>query len=309
MIRETLAQKLETAIASANEEAVMETLDDVFESSEVITIDQRHADLARQTGNRKVIRLVDAWVRKDNKASVGLSALYFAAKHNNQEVVQALVNTGVHVTPDKREPGQKMPDGTIYLGRYSPKDRDGNSLSKTFNVFAAPEDLTDTSGKKDTFKYVDAVKRVKDLKGFHGHDGESYATDKELNQALKNGTYKGGWIIPTRELLIGTEADGPSGIRKGGVVRPDNLYDHREKGALKGTFCTEAVRDGSSSKQSYWSCTEYREYPGEYPPCVWVANFSDDGFEGWGPSDISRMSWVPKPLSCRPVRLVEVKTP
>ena len=204
---------------------------------------------------------------------------------------------------EPQAPGQKMPDGTIYLGRYSPKDREGNSLSKTFNVFAAPEDLP------KTMSYVDTVKYIAQLKKWHGYDGEIYATDKDLYAAIKSGSYNGGWTIPTRELLIGTEADGPSGIRKGGVVRPDNLYDHREKGALKGTFCTEAVRDGSSSKQSYWSCTEYREYPGEYPPCVWVANFSDDGFEGWGPSDISRMSWVPKPLSCRPVRLVEVKTP
>jgi hypothetical protein len=190
-------------------------------------------------------------------------------------------------------PGKEIAGEGVFLGQFRPKGRDGKSLGVVFNAFAAPEDLTDTSGKKETFKYVDAVKRVKGLKDFHGHDGESYATDKELNQALKSGSYKGGWVIPTRELLIGTEADGPTGIRKGGVVQPDNLYDHREKGDLKGTFCTKAA-SGSGFPQWYWSCTEDREDPA----CVWDAGFSD-GYGGWARKGIIR-------LSCRLVRLVPV---
>ncbi len=42
----------------------------------------------------------------------------------------------------------------VYLGQYKPQDRDGNSLGKVFNVFAAPQDLP------DTMKYVDAVKHI-----------------------------------------------------------------------------------------------------------------------------------------------------
>jgi hypothetical protein len=190
-------------------------------------------------------------------------------------------------------PGREIAGEGIFLGQYRPKDRAGNSLGKVFNVFAAKEDLTDASGKKETFKYVDAVKRVATLKGFHGHDGKSYATDKELYKALKDGSYDGGWVIPTRELLIGTEAGGPTGIRKGTVIQPDNLYDHRTKGALKDTFCTKAA-SGSGCPQWYWSCTERRDDPDR----AWGADFSD-GNGDWGHKDSSR-------LSCRLVRLVPV---
>ena len=176
------------------------------------------------------------------------------------------------------EPGQRIAGEGIFLGQYQSKD-----LGKIFNVFAAPEDLP------DTMKYVDAVKYIAELKGWHGFDGTNYATDKEFNQALKEGTYTGGWIIPTRELLIGTEADGPSRIGKGTVIQPDNLYDHRNKGAFKGTFTTAA-----NYPQWYWSCMEHRDHPSD----VWFADFSD-GYEGWDNKDYYR-------LSCRPVRLVPV---
>ena len=183
------------------------------------------------------------------------------------------------------QPGQVMPDGTIYLGKYSPQDRDGNSLSKTFNVFAAPEDLP------ETMKYVDVVKYIAKLKKWHGHDGTNYATDKEIFKALKNGSYNGGWIIPTRELLVGTEPDGESGVRKGKVIQPDNLFDHQNKGAFKGTFKTAAA-SGSGFPGWYWSSTENRDGPSD----VWSVRFLD-GDGGWDLKDNYR-------LSCRPVRLV-----
>ena len=85
----------------------------------------------------------------------------------------------------KKSPGQIIPGQGIFLGRYAPKDREGNSLGKIFNVFAAPEDLTDAAGNKGIFKYVDAVKRIASLKNWHGHDGTNYATDKELYKALR----------------------------------------------------------------------------------------------------------------------------
>lgn len=213
-----------------------------------------------------------------------------------QAVKDSVSDTCLTDVHKNSKPGEKIAGEGIFLGRVkNPKDREGNTITGIFNMFAAPEDLTDLSDKKKTFKYEDVVKRVKGLKNFHGHDGESYATDKEFYSALKKGTYKGGWIIPTREMLIGTNADSPGGKRAGtaGAVQPDNLYGHRKKGSLKNTFCTEATND-SDYPQWYWSCTENRKDPG----CVWNADFSD-GDESWNRKDNHQ-------LSCRLVRLVPV---
>lgn len=182
--------------------------------------------------------------------------------------------------PQPPEAGQKMPDGTIYLGQYKPKDHDGNSLSKAFNVFAAPEDLP------ETMRYVGAVKHIARLKKWNGYDGTNYATDKELYAAIKSGSYNGGWVIPTRDILHGKDVDGKE-------TTPDNILAHKDKGSLKGTFKMTASGDGSDFPVWYWSSTEDRDYPSG----VWVVRFSD-GYGVWLLKDDSR-------LSCRPVRLVE----
>lgn len=173
-------------------------------------------------------------------------------------------------------PGQKMPDGTVYLGRYTPKDRDGNSLSKTFNVFAAPNDLP------KTMAYVEAIEYVAGLKNWNGYDGTNYPTDEEIYAALKDGSYNGGWIIPPHEILCGKDTDG-------GTTTPDNLYACRNGGAFKGTF-----RDVASGNNSiwYWSSTENRVEPSH----LWNVRFSD-GKREWNHNKELR-------LSCRPVRLV-----
>jgi len=203
------------------------------------------------------------------------------AEEEEEEEEEALKNP----TPGRLVPGQG-----VYLGQYSPKDRDGKSLGKIFNVYAAPEDLP------STMQYVDAVKHIAKLKGWHGFDGTNYATDKEIYKALKDGSYKGGWIIPTRELLVGTEPDGETGVRKGTIIQPDNLFDHQNKGAFKGTFKTAAA-SGSVYPDWYWSSTENCDLPS----FVWFVRFSDGGVV-WHLKDRFR-------LSCRPVRVVEVPRP
>jgi len=170
-------------------------------------------------------------------------------------------------------------DQGVYIGQYSPKDRDGRSLGKIFNVFAAPQDLP------DTMKYVDAVKHIAALNNWYGFDGTNYATDKELYQALDNGSYNGGWIIPTRDLLYGKDVNG-------NAIQPDNLYAYKDKGDLAGTFCVAASSGSDYPDWYWWSSTEHRDDPSN----VHIVRFSD-GYEGWNPKDGYR-------LSCRPVRLV-----
>ena len=182
------------------------------------------------------------------------------------------------------QPGQKMPDGTIYLGQYKTKDHNGNSLSKTFNVFAAPEDLP------ETMTYVEAVKHIAGLKNWNGYDGTNYATDKELYAAIKSGSYTGAWIIPTRAILHGKDIDGTR-------TTPDNFLSAKDKGAFvdaKHAFKT-ATSSGSDCPDYYWSSTQDRGNPSY----VWGVRLSD-GNAGWCHKDNNR-------LSCRPVRLVEIK--
>ena len=155
------------------------------------------------------------------------------------------------LTPD--DIGKDIKGEGIYLGTYAPVDRDGVSLKKVFNVFAAPDDLfikeTRQVHKKakglrglfgatvvenetkyiEIFTYEDAVKYVAGLKSWHGHDGANHATDKELYTAIKDSTYNGGWIIPTRDILLGKDLNDNK-------TTPDNILAHKDKGSLKGTF-------------------------------------------------------------------------
>jgi len=135
-------------------------------------------------------------------------------------------------------------------------------------------------------KYVDTVKHIAKLKGWNGFDGTNYPTDKEIYAALKDGSYNGGWIIPPRELLFGKDVNG-------NVTQPDNLYAHKDKGALAGTFCTVASI-GSVFPHFYWPSTEDRDDSF----FVHVVRFSD-GDENWVHKDHYR-------LCCRPVRLERI---
>jgi len=184
---------------------------------------------------------------------------------------------------------QEIAGHGIFIGTWQPA-----GLSLKFNVFAAKEDLTDEDGRKKTYIYDDTVKRIAALKKWHGFDGTNYANDKQLYKALKDGSYiKGGsgWFIPPRELLTGTEANGPRGSRQG-ITQPDNLFDLKDKGALRGTFCKGDVSG------LYWSSTEHRDDPST----VWHADFISDSYE-YSYSYQDSNDKLNYDLSCRPVRL------
>jgi hypothetical protein len=168
-----------------------------------------------------------------------------------------------------REAGQLIHGKGIFLGPWSPQHREGVSLGQTFNLFAAPHDLgLDENGRgtKRVAKYEDTVKYVSEIRSLVGHDGAGYENDKELYDALKNGSYKGEWFIPTREMIAGTDIDGKQ-------VQTDTLFAHKDKGAFKNTF---TLASGSGLADWYWSCSEHREYSSY----VYAARLSD-GLVGW----------------------------
>ena len=190
------------------------------------------------------------------------------------------------------EPGQMIDGHGVFFGRYTLKSADG--LSRTFNMFAAPEDLTDESGKKATYTYIDAVKRVAALKNWHGFDGESYADDKDFYRAVGDGSYNGGWIIPPGEILYGKiNQPTPS----------ESLLRYQGRGALRDTFNTKtfvyafapAPEKGASVPHEYWSSTRYLS---SGPRCLHAVKFLQHG------STIANEDHYR--LSCRPVRLEPV---
>jgi hypothetical protein len=200
-----------------------------------------------------------------------------AAEKSEQEVAYAEIISNAEI-------GQMIEGHGVFFGTWEPKDTEGNSLGKIFNLFAAPEDLTDNSGNKNLYRYVDVLRRIAGLKNWHGHDGTHYATDKEIYKALKDGSYNGGWFIPTRDLLVGTDVDGHYFAQK------DNLSAHKDKGALSGTF-TMATASGSARPEWYWSSTECRNDPSS----MQIVRCSDGG-EVWSYKNVNL-------LSCRLVRL------
>lgn len=162
--------------------------------------------------------------------------------------------------------GQRIDGKGIFAGVWNPKDRDGKSLGKVFNVFAAPEDLTDSSGRKILFQFKEAAERITALKNWHGHDGGDFANDAALYKAIRDGSAIGKWFIPTRDLLN------------------DKLYANKDMiGGLQ--------TSGLGLDARYWSCTEHRDEK----LCVWNTRFSDGDVYGFL-KDFSR-------LSCRPCRV------
>jgi len=190
-------------------------------------------------------------------------------------------------------PGQEFPGHGIFIGAWQPE-----GLSLRFNIFAAKEDLTDTLDRQATFKYGEAVQRIAELKDWNGFNGTHYETDQDLYKALANGSYVregSGWFIPPCELLTGAKADELASLRmdKPKIIQPDNLYDYRKNGALRGSFCKKSERksDGFNYPGCYWSSTTGRKNPLN----MHIVSFST-GKQYCFPSATSL-------LSCRPVRL------
>jgi hypothetical protein len=185
------------------------------------------------------------------------------------------------------KPGDLLEElGGIYLGIYEPRDTGGNSLGLTFNVIAAPCDLRKNPAGVLTF--ADTVKAVAALSNWHGYSGENYACAREIYQALKDGSYKGGWIIPPIELLAGQNLNH--------FMQPDNMFRYKDQGAFAGTFTTENT-GGIGMPQVYWSTTEPCGDPSRIVSCSFAgrfvannADYKDAGF-----------------MSCRPVRLMRAK--
>lgn len=130
--------------------------------------------------------------------------------------------------------GQTIEDKGVFVGTWKPK-----GLSKVFNVFAAPEDLTDEKDNKAVLTFNETVARIDALEDWNGHDGSKIASEPDLIKALRKDDYDGGWVVPPLPLMIDDKKPGP-------------LLVAQDIGDLEDTF--EAVA-GQPTSQWYWSCT------------------------------------------------------
>lgn len=186
--------------------------------------------------------------------------------HNLNEHPQQEGNTAREPAP-----GVLVPRKGVYLGVWSPRDRSGKSLGKTFNLYAAPHDLgldEQGRGSKLFTTYGGTVKAVGKIIDLMGHAGAKYKNDTELYKALRDGSYKGEWFIPTLDILNGKDVGGS-------VVQNDHLFAYRHTGALAGTFTSVGNRI-SELAHWYWSCQEIPDNPHG----VYAVRLSD-GVDEW----------------------------
>ncbi len=135
--------------------------------------------------------------------------------------------------------------GGIYQGTQERVNKQG--LTEIWDIFAAPEDLTDENDRKYVGTYNNSVAELNKKRGWHGFDGECFADEKTLNKAFLDGTYGGGWFTPTKEILHGKNTNGDT-------VQSNNLYGQKDRMPAGSEYVT--VNNGSDDARWYWSCTE-----------------------------------------------------
>jgi hypothetical protein len=223
-------------------------------------------------------------------ATAGKTRAQLQAIHDAEQELEDTLNS----SDPSRLIGEEIRGRGIFLGRYEPKDRDGNSLGKTFNVFAMRQDLTDREGNK-VFTYQDAINTLSQLNQEMGYGNRYIVNDASLYTALKDGSYDFEWVIPPKELLNGLDHSGERSQK-------DNLYTHRRKGHLRNSFITDESLSaagnffGTSYPYMYWSCTHTKF--GQAGHGIGTSDFKHGDGSNYEPEFI---------LSVRPVRFEQVK--
>ena len=97
--------------------------------------------------------------------------------------------------------GQLIEGKGVYIGRWeTPVGPYSNEEPCAVSLFTTPNDLKDSSKRKLWRNLEGAELEVNEIKGLLGHDGECIKGDDRLKNALKEGTYKGGWTLPTSDM-------------------------------------------------------------------------------------------------------------
>jgi hypothetical protein len=182
-----------------------------------------------------------------------------------------------NVDPSTLQIGQLVEGKGIYMGEWKPTDSNDRSLNKTFDLYAAPEDIRQDNGDNLLMTFNNAVRHVAGLQNWHGHNGGDFKNEKDVMKAVRNNPGAlGSWFIPTKEMLHGRNTNGDR-------VQSDNLYAHRERMPSGGEFVT--INNGSGNARWYWSCTEHPDVSS----IVCDVNFTD-GDGDWDGKDNYKLS-------------------
>lgn len=132
--------------------------------------------------------------------------------------------------------GKYVKDKGIYMGIWKAKNEDGKSLNRTFNLYAAPEDLP----KRLTFD--NAIDYVSELDNYFGYRGLAIENQYELYKIVEKSPEKlSNWFIPTIEILNGTDTHGRQ-------AQSPNFRMLHDTGDFKETF-------NLHDNNWYWSIT------------------------------------------------------
>ena len=185
-------------------------------------------------------------------------------------------------------PGDLIPVHGVFVGTWICP-----TLSKNFNVFAAPEDLVDEKRTRLLLSFNDAITRVAALQNWHGHNGSLYERENDFYRALAAGSYKGEWFIPTYEFLAGRN-------NYNTATNSANILAQYKIGSFKHDLAVVEQVSGSDFTGWYWSSSvPHRKDNGRsYPDFRWGVCFED----GKGDTCVSKFD-NPR-LNCRVIRLV-----
>ena len=124
----------------------------------------------------------------------------------------------------------------LYLGTWEPMDKKGKSLNKIFDLYAAPQDITDERGEKLLLNFNETVVHVAGLNKWWSYDGVGLVNDEAIIQAVRKDPKElEKWFLPPWDVL------------------ENHLYQNRDKGDLKNTFDKRSV----GHAPLYLSCTEH----------------------------------------------------
>jgi hypothetical protein len=162
-----------------------------------------------------------------------------------EQSVPALFKAEASRLLTRQDIGKEIPGKGVYIGEWSPINSAGDS-PQVYNVFAAPEDLTDDNNERFYGNYNEVSERLGFIKSWHGHDGHYTRSESDLLRALGNDSYSGGWFVPPRRLVEGMVQKKKWHILKTKNIQKDCLSACRDKGDFNGTFADSL----------YWTSTE-----------------------------------------------------
>lgn len=138
--------------------------------------------------------------------------------------------------------------GILLAPAFQHLDRKGNRVGPVVDYFAAPKDTRFLGGWGQLCTYKRDIERIANLEDVCGHGGILLLNDAAIYDAAKKSNLAtlAMWHMPTLPLVNGRNIGSDQ-------VNPNNMYAHKNKGVLQGTFTDKT---GSYGARWYWTATE-----------------------------------------------------